>query len=123
MCKSEVLIPNQVFIAQNAEALLKLAGNIAQVTFFGMRSSMLDPFGLSTHKLKSRVHVALDVIGFIPGIGDFADLVNAGIYFLEDDVKKAIMSGMCVLPLVGEMAGGAKIMSKAPKAAKNWQEC
>ena len=68
------------------------------------------------------MHAALDVIGFIPGIGDFADLVNAGIYILEGDVKNAIMSGVCALPLVGEMAGGAKIMSKVPKAAR-YVEC
>jgi uncharacterized protein RhaS with RHS repeats len=40
----------------------------------------------------------LDVAGFIPGVGEVADLVNAGLYALEGDWTNAAISAAGVLP-------------------------
>ena len=61
--------------------------------------------------------MGLEMLGMIPGIGDLADLVNAGIYLFEGKPKKALEAGICALPLVGEVAG-VTVLAKADKAAK-----
>jgi hypothetical protein len=71
---------------------------------------------------KGIVHGALDVAGFIPGLGTFADLTNAGIYLAEGDKANAALSTIAAAPGVGDAVAataiGAKIAIKTAVAAK-----
>ena len=62
------------------------------------------------------VHTLLDVAGFLPVVGNVANLVNAGIYALENNKEQAILSAACVIPVAGFIAGAAKLGTKGMKA-------
>ncbi len=62
----------------------------------------------------------LDVAGFIPGIGEVADLVNAGLYALEGDWTNAGISALGVLPVLGDAAKAGRLGQKALKLADEW---
>ncbi len=66
--------------------------------------------------------LALDIVGCIPGVGEVADLVNAGISLARGDYYGAAASLMGCIPGVGDAAKvamkGAKMASKAGKALK-----
>jgi ABC-type oligopeptide transport system ATPase subunit len=49
-------------------------------------------------------HAALDVVGFVPVVGDAADLVNAGWYAVEGDWTNAALSAASAIPIVGDLA-------------------
>ena len=63
-------------------------------------------YGISGFDWKAAGHAALDVAGIF---WDGADLINAGWYALEGDVKSAAISLTCALPGVG-MGAGVKLM-------------
>ncbi|QPQ30160.1 DUF6531 domain-containing protein [Lysinibacillus sp. JNUCC 51] len=71
------------------------------------------------------VSAALDVAGFIPVIGTFADIANAGISLARGNYMDAAMNLVGAVPLVGDAAKGAykvkkgaKLLDKAADAAK-----
>jgi len=74
-------------------------------------------------------HDALDVIGFIPVIGEIADGINALWYAAEGDYTNAALSGAAIIPVVGDIGGkgfrqgkkllkGAKALDKANDARR-----
>lgn len=72
-------------------------------------TSMLNEFSLSDIG-----HTALDIAGFIPGIGIAFDAANAGWYLYEyrktGETEKlifAFLSAIAAIPLVGDVIGGA----------------
>ena len=50
------------------------------------------------------IHGSLDLIGLYPGIGELADLLNAGLYALEGNWANAAISGVGVIPIWGDIA-------------------
>jgi len=64
------------------------------------------------------VQTGLDVLGLIPGIGEFFDLANAGIYAYRGDYVNAGMSLMAVIPIFGMAATAGKAVNKGVKAAE-----
>lgn len=68
-------------------------------------------------KLLDGVSVALDVAGFIPVIGTFADIANAGISLARGDYMGAAMNIVGAVPVVGDAAKTAYKAGKAAKAA------
>lgn len=54
-------------------------------------------------------HDALDAAGLIPGLGEAADLVNAGWYALEGDWANAGISLAGLIPFVGQAATGTRL--------------
>jgi hypothetical protein len=48
-------------------------------------------------------HTVLDVVGFIPGIGDIADVINAAWYFYERKWLEGLLSVIAVIPVVGSV--------------------
>ncbi|WP_349662310.1 DUF6531 domain-containing protein [Lysinibacillus zambalensis] len=71
------------------------------------------------------VSAALDVAGFIPVIGTFADIANAGISLARGNYMDAAMNLVGAIPVVGDAAKGAykvkkgaKLLDKAADAAK-----
>ncbi len=66
-------------------------------------------------RLSEGVHTTLDGLGFIPGVGIFADLANAGIYAVEGNRGMAILSAVAAAPGIGD---GIKAGFMAAKAGK-----
>nr|WP_144415314.1 hypothetical protein [Paenibacillus durus] len=60
--------------------------------------------------------VVLDVVGCIPGVGEIADVANAGISLARGDYKGAALSLASAIPFAGWAAAGAKIARDAMKA-------
>lgn len=55
------------------------------------------------------VHGGLDVVGFVPGIGEIADGVNAIIYLGEGRYLEAGVTALAMIPLIGDVfAKGGK---------------
>jgi RHS repeat-associated protein len=52
-------------------------------------------------KVVGAYHLAADVAGLIPGIGEFADGYNAILYSIEGDVTNAALSGAAMIPIAG----------------------
>jgi len=58
------------------------------------------------------LHLALDGIGFVPGIGEVADLTNGAIYAIQGDGVNATLSVTSAIPFVGWFSMGAKYAKK-----------
>ncbi|MCH1624645.1 RHS repeat-associated core domain-containing protein [Fredinandcohnia quinoae] len=69
-------------------------------------------------KILDGVSLALDVAGFIPGIGAIADVANAGLSLARGDYAGAAMNLVGAVPGVGDAAKAAYKANKAAKAAK-----
>jgi hypothetical protein len=54
------------------------------------------------------VHAALDVAGFVPGLGEIADGLNGLIYLAEGNYLDASLSLISMIPVVGDLSKGAK---------------
>ena len=55
-------------------------------------------------------HIGLDVLGLIPGLGEAADLTNAGLYAKKGEYLMAALSVISMIPAVGDALGkGGKI--------------
>jgi hypothetical protein len=55
-------------------------------------------------------HIGLDVLGLIPGVGEAADLTNAGLYAKKGEYLMAALSVISMIPAVGDALGkGGKI--------------
>ncbi|MFC5987847.1 contractile injection system protein, VgrG/Pvc8 family [Marinicrinis lubricantis] len=67
-------------------------------------------------KLLDGVQLALDVVGLIPGVGEIADLANAGISLARGDYAGAALSLAAMIPFAGAAATGAKFAKKGMDA-------
>lgn len=54
------------------------------------------------------VHFALDAFGMIPGVGEVADVVNAGLYSARGMKGQAAISATAAIPFIGWAATGTK---------------
>ena len=85
--------------------------------------SMIDPFGLCGEDAQDQgseskykyLHAALDILGFA---FDGADLINAGIYALENDWVNAGLCLVSFIPAVGSAIVGVAKSAKAVKKLK-----
>jgi len=59
--------------------------------------------------LSSTIHTILDIVGFIPIVGNIADGINAVFYALEGDYENAGLSLISAIPFVGWISGGVKM--------------
>ena len=63
------------------------------------------------------VQTGLDVAGLVPGVGEIADGINAGIYYARGDYLNAGLSAAAMIPFAGWAATGTKMGIKGVKAA------
>lgn len=61
-------------------------------------------------------HLALDVVGLVPVVGEAADLANAAWYAAEGDYVNAALSAASAVPFAGYAATGAKLAIKGADA-------
>ena len=73
---------------------------------------------LTPEQILDGIQLALDVAGFIPGIGAVADLTNAAISACRGDWVGAGMSLIAAVPGIGDAAAGAKLAHKGAKMAR-----
>ena len=63
------------------------------------------------------MHLILDLAGMMPAAGAVFDGINATWYLAEGDYTNAALSGMALIPVVGEFAGAGKAGLKGLKCA------
>ena len=56
-------------------------------------------------KIFDIVHTTLDVVGYIPALGDIADLVNGVVYLAEGDIVNAAISASAAIPFCDGVSG------------------
>ena len=66
---------------------------------------------------KPDMHLILDLAGMLPAAGAVFDGINATWYLAEGDYTNAALSGMALIPVVGEFAGAGKAGLKGLKCA------
>lgn len=64
------------------------------------------------------IQSALDIAGFLPGVGAIPDLLNAAIYAVRGDKLNAGLSFLAAVPGIGDVATATKFAQKSVKAAK-----
>lgn len=70
----------------------------------------------SDTEVVDKIHMALDIAGFIPVIGDAVDLVHAVWYFYEGNIFEGILSSLAVIPVVGSfIAASGKAVVRTMK--------
>lgn len=67
---------------------------------------------------KEMVHIALDVFGLIPVVGEIADLTNGVLYLIEGDGVNATLSFAATIPIAGWAATGTKYAIKIVDATQ-----
>jgi hypothetical protein len=67
-------------------------------------------------RMSEGVHTALDVAGFIPGLGAIPDLANAAIYGLEGNAAMAALSVVAAVPGIGDGVKAGTMVVKGGKA-------
>ena len=108
--------------AAEAAALSKqvadLVGNILNGLWQGLASALSRPMAAPppAFTLSDVGHTALDLLGFIPGVGIVADGVNALWYLAEGDYVNAAFSAASMVPGLGDAAAAAKLTVKAGTA-------
>jgi RHS repeat-associated protein len=78
-----------------------------------------------TNSTLNHIQTALDVAGFIPVVGDFANAGNAIISAARGNFGEAALSAVAAIPLVGvvgEAAKGAKIAKEAEEAVSVYKK-
>jgi len=69
------------------------------------------------------LHATLDLVGFIPGLGEVADAANAILYIRKKNWLFAALSLIAIIPELGDLLGkSAKLgqyLSKTAKAGSN----
>lgn len=75
--------------------------------------------GLDVNAVLDGIQIALDVAGFVPGLGAIPDLTNAAISALRGNWTEAGLSVLAAVPIVGDAAAGAKLASRGVKIAKS----
>lgn len=100
------------------------SGNLSKICYTKNINpiSLVDPFGLSPLTVSSLGHGILDLLGFIPGIGEVSDLVNTLWYLFEGDYANAAWSAIAILPLLGSLIAKARYGIKLGKETRfmNW---
>jgi hypothetical protein len=65
-----------------------------------------------------KFQLSLAAAGMTPGVGNLADLTDAGISLARGDLLGAVLAGLSAIPILGMAAGGANASRRAARAAK-----
>lgn len=60
-------------------------------------------------------HIGFDIAGLVPGYGEVFDLINTVWYALEGDKTNAALSGIGIIPFLGWLGTGGKLLGKLAK--------
>lgn len=84
-----------------------------------IKAESIEKHNLDSESVLNGIQLALDAAGFIPGAGAIADLLNASISAIRGDWAAAGLSLLAAVPVIGDVAAGAKLASKGVKIAKS----
>jgi RHS repeat-associated protein len=68
------------------------------------------------------VHLILQAAGFFPVIGEFFDLIDAGVYLAEGKYADAALSAAAMIPVAGAAVTGGRWGVRAAKMAKKFSK-
>ncbi|HET6318019.1 MAG TPA: hypothetical protein VFG86_16310 [Chloroflexota bacterium] len=71
-----------------------------------------------SHDPMEAVHLGLDVLGFIPVVGEVANGLNAVIYLAEGDWTNAALSAVALVPIAGDAALAARMGARGLRLAE-----
>ncbi len=71
-----------------------------------------------SHNPMEAVHLGLDVLGFIPVVGEVANGLNAVIYLAEGDWTNAALSAVALVPIAGDAALAARMGARGLRLAE-----
>lgn len=98
--------------AQNYDHQMYAAYWIMQCAIIKAEHPEYGEWRLAWEASKEMVHLALDGLGLVPGVGEVADLANGLIYTIEGDGVNATFSYASAVPFVGWFSFGAKMAKK-----------
>jgi papain fold toxin 1 (glutamine deamidase) of polymorphic toxin system len=75
-----------------------------------------------SHNPLEAIHTGLDVLGFIPVVGDVANGLNALIYLGQGDYADAALSAVALIPVAGSAAVAARLATKGARVIKDASE-
>jgi hypothetical protein len=70
----------------------------------------------SSNPLSNAVHTGLDAVGMVPVIGEPADFANALLYNYEGDLENAATSTAGMIPFLGMLGTGKRLLGKGKKS-------
>ncbi len=79
----------------------------------GGLSDAADAVGDGYHKISGGVHIAMDVGGQVPGLGEPLNLIDAGLYVLEGDGTNAAISASGAIPIAGNATTAGRLAMHA----------
>lgn len=80
-----------------------------------LKETMLGKAELLYRATKELLHLGLDVVGLAPVVGEIFDLANGGLYVLEGDFFNASLSLASMVPFIGTVPAGARIIKEGLK--------
>lgn len=66
----------------------------------------------------TKVQTALSVIGFVPVLGEIADVINAGISFSQGDISGGLVNLGSAIPFAGNLVAAVKVTGSVLVGAK-----
>lgn len=75
-------------------------------------------FQFSGDVVLSAIHAGLDLGGLVPVVGEPLDGLNAVIYLVDKDYTNAALSGISIIPIVGYIGTGGKVVKTTSKVLK-----
>lgn len=84
-----------------------------------MKAETEEKTKLNPESVLDGIQLALDAAGLAPGVGAIPDLLNASISALRGDWGAAGLSVLAAVPVIGDVAAGAKLACKGVKIAKS----
>lgn len=76
---------------------------------FGLPGSTFDPGAMLYAENPELFHLGMDIMGLVPGVGEYFDVFNAGLYAAEGDYGNAVLSGLSVIPIAGWLPAAGKL--------------
>ena len=84
----------------------------------GNPMSYADPTGYGASSVLNAMQTGLSVLGFVPGLGAVADIVNAGISAARGDYIGAGFSLAAAVPLIGDFAAAGKAVRSVSQVSR-----
>jgi hypothetical protein len=80
-------------------------------------NGVVDGWNNMSERDRDLIHLGLDIIGFVPVVGEVADVANGVLYMMEGDYLNAGISFVSAIPLAGDTAKGGRAVTKGAKFA------
>ncbi len=84
----------------------------------GNPMSFADPTGYGASSVLNALQTGLSMLGFVPGLGAVADVVNAGISAARGDYIGAGFSLAAAVPLIGDFAAAGKAVRSVTQVSR-----